>query len=63
MKHKNQSIEKFLRNGSINDSEEYDDLEEELETKHIQPMRSTITRNKKEEASVYKNSDSKRYKK
>jgi hypothetical protein len=65
MKIHNKSIDKFLQNGEdgldIADFEE--DLDDELSNGvRVQPMRSVITKNKKEDAHVYKNLDAKRRK-
>lgn len=69
MKLQSKNIEKFLKNGeinlNINELEEDlldDNLNEEFEiSKRVNPMRSAMTKNKKQDASMYKNLDAKRY--
>lgn len=73
MKLQAKSIEKFLKNGGndidVNNDDadleltEIDnDFEEEFNSqKRVKPMRSAITKNKKEDANMYRNIDPKRF--
>ena len=56
------NFEQFLKSGEYGEEDGmgYDDLELE-QTTRVKPMRTAATKNKKEDASVYKNHDSKRY--
>lgn len=59
MKLQGKSIEKFLRNGEDNFG--FDEEADELEVSRVQPMRSFETKNKKQDALMYKTPDAKRY--
>lgn len=58
------NFEQFLKGGEYDLDEDVvidPDAIDDIEVNKVSPMRSLATRNKKEDATIYKNHDSKRY--